>query len=113
MEGTTMYRQLESETSVPVLCRFWFEDGVWNGIAADAPIAAFGSTVEEAMGNLREAIETHVLAAIETGQIASLINHLQERARDYGFLRLEEISPSSPIVKMNVALKNQELVAVT
>ncbi|MFQ5925897.1 MAG: type II toxin-antitoxin system HicB family antitoxin [Terriglobia bacterium] len=103
----------DTSVAVPILCKFWFEDGVWNGVAADLAVAAFGSSFEEAMANLRTAIGSHLESVIEAGNVTALITHLQERAREYGFLSLDEISPSSPLVKMLVAMKNQELVAVT
>ena len=31
---------------MPVLCKFWQEDGVWNGSAQDLPVAVFGETIE-------------------------------------------------------------------
>lgn len=102
-----------TETLVPILCKFWPEDGVWNGVTEDLSVAVFGFTYEEASENLRQAIECHMEAAVETGSIGALIAHLQERAKEYGFLSLDAITPGSSLVKMLVAMKNQEVVAVT
>ena len=99
--------------AVPVLCRFWFEDGVWNGTAEDTAVAVFGSSFEEAMANMRAALESHIQSIIEAGEIGELVQHLRQRAKEYGFLALEEMSPGSPLVKMSVAIRNRELVAVT
>lgn len=108
-----MSQHAGTEAIVPILCRFWLEDGVWNGIAEDTAVAVFGKSFEEAMCNLREAIKNHLQAAIETGEINVLLEHLRERAKEYGFLSPEQIPPSSPIVKMLVAVKDQQLVSVT
>lgn len=101
----------EIGVTVPILCKFWSEDGVWNAVAEDLPVAVFGSSFEEARDNLRAAIESHIESMIETGQVGELITHLQERAREY--LSVDEISPDSPLLKMLVAMKNQEIIAVT
>jgi len=100
-----------TSVSVPILCKFWHEDGVWNGVAEDLPVAVFGATFEEAKENMRSAIESHIESVLEAGDVTSLIRHLQERSREY--LPVDEISPGSSIVKMLVAMKNQEVVAVT
>ena len=84
------------ETIVPVLCRFWQEDDVWNGIAEDMAVAVFGETFEEARENLRSAIESHFASAIGTGELSSMLDHLQSRAFEYGFLSLSAIAPGSP-----------------
>jgi len=51
------------QTSLPVLCRFWNEDGVWNGSAEDVAVAVFGQTLEEAINNLRAAVQNHFEAS--------------------------------------------------
>lgn len=103
----------ESAATVPILCRFWFEDGVWNGVAEDLAVAAFGGSFEEAMANLRMAIESHLESVLEAGEVGDVVKHLEQRAKEYGFLSLDEVSPRSPLVKMLVAIRNSQLVAVT
>jgi predicted RNase H-like HicB family nuclease len=49
----------EIVVEVPVLCRIWEEQGVFNGIAEDLPVAVFGKTLEEAQSNLRDAVISH------------------------------------------------------
>ena len=98
--------------AVPVLCKFWFEDEVWNGTAEHMAVAVFGNTFEQALENMRAAIQSHVESMIETGKAPELMRLLQEKARDYGFLSLDEISTSSPLVKMLVTVNDRELVAV-
>ena len=101
-----------TDFSVSLLCKFWFEDGVWNGITEDLAVAVFENTFEEAMANLRSAIKSHMEALIEAGEVKDLVPQLEQRAKDYGFLSLEKMSPDSPLVKMSVVMKNGELVAV-
>lgn len=100
-----------TSVSVPILCKFWREDDVWNGVAEDLPVAVFGASFEETKENMRSAIESHIESVAETGDVTGLIRRLQERSREY--LSVDEISPGSPLVKMLVAMKNQEVVAVT
>lgn len=100
-----------SRSIVPVLCRFWHEDGVWNGIAQETAVAVFGNSFEEARENLRSALESHFDSAEETGQVEQVLACLVERARDYRFLSLDEIAPDSAIVKMQVARKGEAWVA--
>lgn len=100
-----------SGVSIPVLCKFWCEDGVWNGAAEHLPVAAFGETFEEAKRNLANAVVCHFESANETGRIDQLVSELQGHAREH--LAVDEISYDSPLVKMLVALKDREVFAVS
>lgn len=101
----------KNEIAVPILCKFWLEDAVWNGIAADLAVAAFGSSFEEARDNLATALVSHFESVQEAGKIEQLIALLQEKARDY--LPFAEVSPDSPLVKMLVAIKDDEVFSLT
>lgn len=97
----------ESSTlALPVLGKFWFEDGVWNGVAEDMAVAVFGKTLEDAMANLKEAVESHLEVISEAGELPTLISHLQERNREYG---REPFGVHA--VKMLVTVRNGEVVA--
>lgn len=72
-------------TTIPVLCRFWKEGNVWNGTAEDLAVAVFGKTFEEATANLREALQSHLDSAFETGLIAPMLAQLEERAKHLRF----------------------------
>ncbi len=61
---------------VPVLCKLWFQDGVWNGSAHDLPIAVFGKTIDEARKNLGAALVSHFHALQEIGKTAEVIREL-------------------------------------
>jgi predicted RNase H-like HicB family nuclease len=56
------------DTQISVLCKFWFEDGVWNGSAHDLPVAVFGQTIDEAKKNLGEALVSHFDALQQIGK---------------------------------------------
>lgn len=103
----------QADIIVPILCRFWLEDEIWNGVAVDLPVAVFGESFEAALSNLKSALKCHMEVVFESGKAAEIINHLQEKRREYGFLSMDEISEDSPIVKMLVAMKKPELLAVT
>ncbi len=54
----------KADMSITVLCQYWEEDGVWNGVIKNLPIAAFGQTLEQAKDNLRDAFDSHVAAIL-------------------------------------------------
>ena len=102
-----------SETKeLPVICKFWQEDGVWNGEAVDLPIAVFGKTFEEALDSLKEGIVSHFNASVQVGSIQELINTVEQIAVDKGLLSIDDIMPGSPLVKMLVAFENHQEVVV-
>lgn len=96
--------------TISILCRFWSEDGVWNGVAEDLPVAAFGPTFEEARRNLSDALLSHLQSASELGKLAEIIRLLQQREHD--FLPVDEIPLNSPLLKMLVAMKDREFLAL-
>jgi predicted RNase H-like HicB family nuclease len=102
---------METSAPISILCRFWSEDGVWNGVAEDLPVAAFGQTFEEARRNLSDALLSHLQSAFELGQLAETIRQLREREHD--FLPVNEIPLNSPLLKMLVAMKDREFLALT
>lgn len=61
---------------VQVLCKLWFEDGVWNASAQDLPVAVCGDSVEEAKANLLEALTAHFHALQELGKVEKVIKDL-------------------------------------
>jgi predicted RNase H-like HicB family nuclease len=102
---------METSAPISILCRFWSEDGVWNGVAEDLPVAAFGQTFEEARHNLSDALLCHLQSASELGELQEIIRHLKERKHD--FLPVDEIPLNSPLLKILVAMKNREFLALT
>jgi len=72
----------ETAVEIPVLCKVWEEDGVFNGIAQDLAVAAFGNTYEEASSNLGEAIIAHLQALQDLGKLDEVIEQLRDRSRE-------------------------------
>jgi predicted RNase H-like HicB family nuclease len=104
----------DTETAVvkiPILCKFWREDDVWNGTAEHLAVAAFGDTFEEAEKNLHEAVVAHIDCWVEAGKAAEIFALLREQAREQ--LNMEEICPDTPLVKMQVGMQDDRLVALT
>lgn len=96
---------------VPILCKFWREDDVWNGVAEHLAVAAFGDTFEDAAKNLHDAVVAHIECYVEAGKAPELFAHLREQAREQ--LIVEEICPDTPLVKMQLDTQNDRLVALT
>jgi predicted RNase H-like HicB family nuclease len=100
MLGKEKRSEHPTQNLIPVLCKFWKEDGVWNASAEHLPIAVFGDTFEDALKNLRDAIISHIQSVREAGQIDQLISLLLKRAQDH--MLVTEITPEAPLVKMLV-----------
>ncbi len=79
----------EDSVAIPILCKFWSEDGVWNGVAEPLPVAVFGETFEEAKDNLRNAIAAHLEAVREVGDLDTTVKNLLRSAKD--FLSVQDI----------------------
>ncbi len=90
------------EQPIPVLCRFWKEDGVWNATAQHLPVAVFGETFEEATSNLANALVSHFQSVEEAGKLNELISFLEKKAQLR--FRVNEIVADNPLVKMLVPL---------
>jgi hypothetical protein len=75
-----LFTKKTGKTKVPVLCRFWQEDGVWNGSAHDLPIAVYGDSLEQAQGHLDEAIISHLNALEKLGKVDPVISELMRLA---------------------------------
>jgi predicted RNase H-like HicB family nuclease len=59
--------------AIPILCRFWEEDGVWNAAAHDLPVAVFGKTLQQAKKHLNDALMAHFEALHELGKAQATI----------------------------------------
>jgi predicted RNase H-like HicB family nuclease len=79
----------EHSVAVPILCKFWSEDGVWNGVAEHLPVAVFGETFEAAKDNLRSAIGAHLETVRELDDLDSTTETLLRDAKD--FLSVQDI----------------------
>jgi hypothetical protein len=75
--GLFFGKRTEPSKEIPVICKFWQEDGVWNGSAHDLPVAVFGNTLEEAKEHLADAIISHFCALQKIGQLDAVVFELQ------------------------------------
>ena len=82
-------RKTEDSVAIPILCKFWSEDGVWNGVAETLPVAVFGETFEQAKDNLRDAIAAHLEAVREVGDLDATVEDLLQNAKN--FLSVQDI----------------------
>jgi len=69
---------------VPVLVRFWAEDGVWNASAMDIPVAVFGDTFEDARRNFEQALISHFEVLCEMDQMQQTVRILLSKAKERG-----------------------------
>ncbi|GAB4241943.1 MAG: hypothetical protein Kow00109_17590 [Acidobacteriota bacterium] len=83
-----------------ILCKFWEEDGVWNGSCLNLPAAVFGATLEEAQRNLRQAVEQHFEEAGNLGILESVIKTSSDALRRLEKLLEREVSPEELIQKI-------------
>ena len=96
---------------VPVLCRFWREDEVWNASAVDLPIAVFGDTFEDAQANMSEALVAHLNALQRLGELDDIVHELRAIARDRSF-RAQEMTANEPLVRLSAAIQDSNVMAL-
>ncbi len=95
---------------VPILCEFWHEDGVWNGVARDLPVAIFGKTFELARKHMADGIRGFMQSAIKDGELPDVITRLRKAERQR--LAVDKIPVSRPLLKMSIEVRNRKSVAV-
>jgi predicted RNase H-like HicB family nuclease len=93
---------------IPILCKFWIEDGVWNGEAVHLPVVVFGHSVEEAQKHLQDAVLTHLEAEQHIGSIGKTIEYLRACAKE-GCLSLEEMPANRFLGRFNAALQDERV----
>ena len=96
---------------IPVLCRFWADDGVWNGEAIDLPVAVFGDTFEDAKKHLMNALISHLEALQEIGKLNETSKKLRACARQRCF-SLEEMASNKPLVRLNAGIQDHKVFAI-
>lgn len=110
-EMTEKLDELDVVTEIPILCRFWEEDGVWNGEAVDLPVAVFGETVEQAFMHLWNAVISHLEALQEIGKLKETAHILRTCARQHQ-VSMNEMSPNQLWGRFNAGLQNHRVVAI-
>ncbi len=101
----------EIVVEIPVLCRIWEEQGVFNGIAEDLPVAVFGKTHEEAESNLRDAIIAHLEALQELHQLQPVVDQLRSQARETNFSP-RELPRDQSFFRFSAAIHDSQILAL-
>ena len=96
---------------IPVLCKFWQEDHVWNGVAEDLPVAIFGRTFEEAQDNMRDAVLTHLDALQQLDQLVDTMKLLRKRSRERSLSELD-LPLNQTFMRMSATLYDNRLLAL-
>ena len=102
---------LDVVMEIPVLCRFWTEDQVWNGEAVDLPVAVFGETFESAQDNLFHAVISHLEALEEIGKLEETARRLRSSAKQRR-LTLDEMGSNQPFVRFNAGVQDHRVFAI-
>lgn len=103
------FSKSEHSGAVPILCKFWSEDGVWNGVAEHIPVAVVGETFEAAKENLRSAIGAHLEAIRESGDLDSNLETLLDDARD--FFSVQDIPTGLAYARIEVRVTGDHVCA--
>jgi predicted RNase H-like HicB family nuclease len=101
----------EVAVEIPVLCRIWEEQGVFNGIAEDLPVAVFGKTHEEARSNLKDAIISHLEALRELHKLQPVVEHLRNQARET-HLSPRELPRDESLFRFSAAIHDSQILAL-
>ena len=96
---------------IPVLCKFWREDEVWNGVAEDLPVAVYGATFEQAQQHMQDAILSHLEALQQLNRLRETVSLLRKKSRERS-LSEAEIPLNQSLVRMSATLHNNRLLAL-
>lgn len=101
----------ETGREIPVFCKIWEEQGIFNGIAEDLPIAVFGHTHEEAQKHLSDAIISHLEALKELGKLDETVERLRSRSREICFSP-QELPPNEAFFRFSAAIHDSHIFAL-
>lgn len=96
---------------IPVLCKFWREDEVWNGVAEDIPVAVYGATFEQAQQHMQDAILSHLETLQQLDRLRETINVLRRKSRERSLCEAE-IPLNQSLVRMSATLHNEQLLSL-
>jgi hypothetical protein len=115
METVFGRKQEEEEGQVvleiPVLCRLWPEDGIWNGEAVHLAVAVFGDTFEDTQRNLGDAVISHLQALQEIDKLDETVHMLRVCAKHHRMV-LDEMPTSEAMLKFTAGLQDHRVVAI-
>ena len=101
----------QTVVEIPVLCRIWEEQGVFNGVAEHLPVAVFGKTYEEAQTNLKDAVLSHLAALREVHQLDAVVEHLRSQARETHFSP-QELPRDESFFRFSAAIHDSQILAL-
>ncbi len=96
---------------IPVLCKFWQEENIWNGIAEDLPVAVFGATFEDVQRNMRDAILTHLDALQQFDRLMDTVKLLRKKSRER-YLSEMDIPLNQTLMRMSATLYDNRVLAL-
>ncbi len=102
---------IEQVIEIPILCRVWEEDGVWNGEAVHISVAVFGHSFEETKRNLIDAVFSHLEALQETGKLKETIDLLRLCARQKR-VSIDEMPLNSAFWRLGAGLQDKHIVSL-
>jgi hypothetical protein len=105
------HSDIDVVVEIPVLCRFWAEDGVWNGEAVDLPVAIFGETFELAQKHLFNAVISHLEALEEIGKLKETAERLRTCANQH-CLSISDMRSNEPFVRFNAGIQDHRVFAI-
>jgi predicted RNase H-like HicB family nuclease len=96
---------------VPVLCRFWQEDGVWNASTEELPIVVFGNTFEETQKHMSDAIVAHLNSLQKLGALPATVELLRTLARERS-VSVDNLVLNQAFIKMSAAIQDHHVMAM-
>jgi len=107
----TKKKPVRTVVEIPVLCRIWEEQGVFNGVAEHLPVAVFGKTYEEAQTNLKVAVLSHLEALREVHQLDAVVDQLRNQARETHFSP-QELPRDQSFFRFSAAIHDSQILAL-
>lgn len=104
-------QEAQTVLEIPVLCRFWPEDDVWNGEAVHLSVAVFGDTFEDAMAHLEDAVISHLQALQEIDKLEETVKTLRLCAKHHR-VTVDEMPTNEAIVRFTAGLQDHRVVAI-
>lgn len=111
MAFLTKKKPVRTVVEIPVLCRIWEEQGVFNGVAEHLPVAVFGKTYEEAQTNLKVAVLSHLEALREVHQLDAVVDQLRNQARETHFSP-QELPRDQSFFRFSAAIHDSQILAL-
>jgi hypothetical protein len=96
--------------AIPILCKFWHEEGVWNGTAEDLAVAVFGETYDQAIEHMRDALVSHFRTLEKARELESTLAKLERAGKRHW--AVNEIPEHNSFMKMVAAVRDSKVLHV-